>query len=178
MYRADETERRIWEFVRSLLTDPGRLRAGFDAMIEQERATRNGDPNHETNAWLDKLAEVEVERRGYQRLAAKGHMTDEELDEALSELDETRKTAERELEALRGRQERMEQMERDRDILLDEYARMAPEALDALTPEERRQVYGMLRIRAVVRIDGTLEVSGTFGEGNVFCSPEARCSTP
>ncbi len=105
-------------------------------------------------------------------------MTDEELDEALSELDETRKPAERELEALRGRRERMEQMERDRDILLDEYALMAPEALDALTPEERRQVYGMLRIRAVVRIDGTLEVSGTFGKGDVFCPAGARCSTP
>ncbi len=37
MYRADETERRLWGFVRSLLTDPGRLRAGPDAMVEQER---------------------------------------------------------------------------------------------------------------------------------------------
>jgi hypothetical protein len=60
-------------------------------------------------------------------------------------------------------------------ILLDEYALMAPEALDALTPEEHRQVYGMLRIRAVVRIDGTLEVSGTFGKGDVFCPAGARC---
>jgi hypothetical protein len=60
----------------------------------------------------------------------------------------------------------------------DEYARMAPEALDALTPEERRQVYGMLRIRAVVRIEGTLEVSGTFEEGNIFCHTEARFSMP
>jgi hypothetical protein len=72
----------------------------------------------------------------------------------------------------------MEQMERDRDTLLDEYALMAPEALDALTPEERHQVYEMLRIREVVRIDGTLEVSGTFGEGDEFCPTEARCSTP
>jgi hypothetical protein len=85
------------------------------------------------------------------------------------------KTAERELEVLRGRQVRIEEMERDRDVLLDEHARMAPEAL---TPEERRQVYGMLRIRAVVRIDGTLEVSGTFGEGNIFCHTEARSSMP
>jgi len=69
-------------------------------------------------------------------------------------------------------------MERDRVILLDEYAPMAPEVLDTLTLEERRQVYGMPRIRAVVRIDGTLEVSGTFREGDVFCQTEARCSTP
>ena len=105
-------------------------------------------------------------------------MTDEELDEALSELDESRKTAEHGLEALRGRQERIEEMERDRDVLLDEYSRMAPEALDTLTPEERRQVYGMLRIRAVIRMDGTLEVSDTFGEGNIFCQTKARSSMP
>ena len=119
-----------------------------------------------------------MERRGYQRLAAKGHTTDEELDEALSEFDETRKTAQHELETLRRRQERMEEMERDRDLLLDEYAQMAPEALDTLTPEERRQVYEMLWLRAIVRMGGALEVSGMFGEGNVFCQTEARCSTP
>ena len=45
---------------------------------------------------------TEVEWRGYHRLAAKGHMTDEELVAALVELDETRETAERELEAVRA----------------------------------------------------------------------------
>ena len=36
------------------------------------------------------LTEMEVERCGYHRLAAKGHMTDEELAAALSALDEDR----------------------------------------------------------------------------------------
>jgi site-specific DNA recombinase len=178
MYRAAEMEGRVWEFVCSLLTDPVQLRADLDVMIEEERKAMRGDPHREAKTWLDKLTEVEAERRGYQRLAAKGHMTDEELDEALAELDETRKTAERELEALHGRQERMEQMERDRDVILDEYARMAPETLEVLTPEERRQVYSMLRLRAMVRMDGALEVSGTFGEGGPFCPTEARYSMP
>ena len=53
--------------------------------------------------WSKKITEVEVERRGYHRLAVKGHMTDEELVAALSELDEIRETAERELEAAQGR---------------------------------------------------------------------------
>ena len=39
------------------------------------------------------LSEVEAERRGYMRLAAKGRPTDEELDEALSELEDTRRKA-------------------------------------------------------------------------------------
>jgi predicted metal-dependent peptidase len=67
-------------------------------MIEEERAGMSGDPDREAKAWLERLSEVETERRGYIRLAAKGHMTDEELDEALSELDDVRRTAERELE--------------------------------------------------------------------------------
>lgn len=57
------------------------------------------DPEHETKAWLEKLSEVETERRGYLRLAAKGHMADEELDEALAELEDARQTAENDLRA-------------------------------------------------------------------------------
>jgi hypothetical protein len=39
---------------------------------------------------LEKLAEVEQERRGYLRLAAKDRMTDADLDGALGELEDTR----------------------------------------------------------------------------------------
>ena len=68
-------------------------------------------------------------------------------------------------------------MEQDRDALLESYALRAPEALDGLAPEERHQVYRMLRLQAAVRIGGTLEVSGMFGEGSGFCHPEVRSST-
>ena len=60
-------------------------------------------------------------------------------------------------------------MERDRDALLDNYARRAPEALNVLAPEERNQVYRILRLQAAIMMDGMLDVSGTFGEGDVFC---------
>jgi hypothetical protein len=63
---------------------------------------------------------------------------------------------EEELATIRGRTEIIEQLERDRDALLESYAKMTPEALDALTPEERRQVYGMLRLRVEVAADGTM----------------------
>ena len=59
-------------------------------------------------------------------------------------------------------------MERDRDALLDNYARMASEALNVLAPEERHQVYRILRLQAVM-MDRTLGISGTFGEGDVLC---------
>jgi hypothetical protein len=65
-------------------------------------------------------------------------------------------------------------MEQDRDALLESYALRAPEALDGLIPEERYQVYQMLRLRAAVRIGGTLEVGGMFGEGSGFCHSKTR----
>ena len=51
-------------------------------------------------------------------------------------------------------------MERDRDALLEYYAGMMPEALGKLTDEERRQVYGMLRLRVKVSSDGSMEATG------------------
>ena len=49
-------------------------------------------------------------------------MTDEELVGALSELDEIRETAERELEAVRARGEALKRLEHDRDALMESYA--------------------------------------------------------
>jgi hypothetical protein len=89
----------------------------------------------------------------------------EELGEKLRGLDETRKMAERELKALRSRRERVEELERDKEALLESYAGMAPEALDSLLPEERHQVYKMLRLKVIAHVDRTLEVTGVFAEG-------------
>jgi site-specific DNA recombinase len=163
-HRAAEAEAAVWDLISRLLKNPERLRAGLDEMIEQERAGMRGDPDQEAASWLERLSEVEQERRGYLRFAAKGHMTDEELDEALAELEETRTTAEEELAAIRGRKEILQELERDRDALLESYVEMTPEALDALTPEEHRQVYGMLRLRVEVAADGTMEAQGILRE--------------
>jgi site-specific DNA recombinase len=167
-HRAAEAEAAVWDLVSGLLKDPERLRRGLDEMIEQERAGMRGDPDQEVASWLEKLAEVEQERRSYLRFAAKGQMTDDELDEALAELEETRIMAEEELATIRGRKEIIGELERDRDALLESYAKMTPEALDALTPEERRQVYGMLRLRVEVAADGTMVARGILSEN---CRP-------
>jgi hypothetical protein len=124
---------------------------------------------------------VDRERRGYQRLAATGRMAEKELDEALAVLDETRKSAERELSVLRGHQERLSELERYKDAILDSYAGMAPDALESLTLEDRYRVYRMLRIRAVAHVDGTLEVSkalaGAVEVSNLGTAPSWPLST-
>jgi site-specific DNA recombinase len=159
-HRAEEMEAAVWGLVSGLLKDPERLRAGLEELIEQERSAMRGDPEREAKAWLERLSEVDQERRGFLRLAAKGHITDDELSEELAVLDETRAVAEHELAALRGRRKVIEELERDRDALLEHYAGMVPEALEKLTAEERRQVYGMLRLRVRLSADGSMEASG------------------
>jgi len=163
--RADVLEPRIWRFVSGLLLEPGRLRGGLEAMIEEEERTSRGDPDREAKLWHDKLQEAERMRSGYQDLAARGLLTYEELQEKLAALEETRFTARRELESLKGRRERLEDLKRDRDALLECYANVVTaEALEELSPEQRNKLYKMLKLRVVLGDDGTPEVSGVLCE--------------
>jgi hypothetical protein len=66
-----------------------------------------------------------------------------------------------------ARRETIENLERDKAALLEHYAGMTPAALDALEPEERHQVYKMLRLTVEVCADGSLEVSGVLGDSFV-----------
>jgi flagellar motility protein MotE (MotC chaperone) len=138
-------------------------------MIKQEREGARGNPDRDAKTWAEKIVEVDQERRGYLKLAARGHLTDEELDGALAELRETRETAERELAAIEGRRERLEALEHDRDTLVEHYAGMVPEALENLSSEERRHVYMLLKLSVAVHADGTLEASGVMGSAPPVC---------
>jgi hypothetical protein len=57
--------------------------------------------------------------------------------------------------------ERVEELERDRDDVIESYAGMLPDALDALSGEERRRLYGMLRLEVAPAPSG-LEITGAF----------------
>jgi hypothetical protein len=67
------------------------------------------------------------------------------------------------LTILKESRERLEDLERDADALLEHYASMVPEALDELTPEERHRVYKMMHLNVVMSADGLAKVTGTFG---------------
>jgi site-specific DNA recombinase len=159
-HKAEEIESRVWDVVSRILKDPERLRAGLDYMIEQERCGVHGDPATEIERWLEEISEVGRKRTRYQVIAAEGLIDFEELRAQLAALEDTRQTAERELQALRHRTEHLAQLERDRDSLLEHYAGLLPEAIDALEPDERQHVYRMIRLEAHVAPDGSLEISG------------------
>ena len=169
MRRIEELEPRVWDVVSGLLKDPEQLRADLNRMIELERRSMRGNPDREQETWLDKLTEVDRKRARYQEMAADDLITFDELRARLTELDDTRSIAERELEALRARRERIADLETDRDALLDSLVNVAPDALASLAPEDRHHVYKTLKLRVVAYQDDSLELSGTFGESLAMC---------
>jgi hypothetical protein len=72
------------------------------------------------------------------------------------------------LASLAAEREEIDAMERDRDMILDSYAALTPEALESLSPEERRKVYVILSLTVQALADGGLKISGAFGEEPVW----------
>jgi site-specific DNA recombinase len=167
-YRGVELEEQIWRFVHGLLTEPERLRAGLDAMIEEKRRALRGDPSEEANYWLDKVADIDRQRARAQDLAVKGLLSPDELRAKLAALEETRDAAKRELDALKGRKEEIEELERDRDALLEQYAEMVPEGLEAFGPEERRWAYKLIRLNVFADAEGNLTATWMFTRASVI----------
>jgi site-specific DNA recombinase len=159
--RATRVEEAVWRLVSSLLKDPDRIRLGIEELIEQEREAAHCDPKREATPWEEKMAECSRLRSAYQDQQAAGLMTLEELASKLAKLEETRSVAAAELKALEAHEERLRELEADRDSLLASYAETVPEALDELSGEERMRVYRMLQLEVRPDPEG-YEVSGTL----------------
>src|SRR5215207_3463910 len=158
-FRAEKVEAEVWEAIRLGLTDPEQLEADLDRMIEQLRVAPRGDPDRGARYWLEKMEEATCKRSRFQHAYGEGVLSLEDLKARLADIEELENTARRELRSLKGRQERIAELERDRDALLREYARRTPEALNSLTSEQRHQVYKMLRLKVVVNEDGSATLS-------------------
>jgi hypothetical protein len=163
-YRAEALEGRVWELVLSLLRKPKRLRAALDRLIEEERKAHQGDPEREARAWLKKIAEVDHTRGRFQDMTAEGLITFDELRAKLAGLEDARRAAQRELDALSERRALLAELECDRAQLLESYSEKASAGLDLFAPEERHQTYKKLQLLAWVHPGGDLEVSGMLRE--------------
>ena len=73
---------------------------------------------------------------------------------------------------LERRRERIEQLKRDKEAILESYAGAAPEELNALLLEERHRVYKMLKLRVGIHPDNRIEVSGALGSDIGICNSE------
>lgn len=156
-HRADQIEAEVWEEVSSLLKDPERLRAGVERLLEEQRAAHRGDvESRELRHWRGELEKVERMRGGYLDQQAEGVISMAELKVKLAALDERRTVAERELDKLMRQQERMAQLERDTEALMERYRFEAREGLDLFTPEDRHDAYRTLGLKVIAHPDGHL----------------------
>jgi len=167
--RADKLEPLVWACVRDLLTDPERLRRGFDKLIEEERRLFDRASEGEARRLREKLEEIANKRVLAQDLALDGLLTREELRTKLSELDEAKEVMEKELEACVQRVEVIKALEEDRDATLAAFAESVPEDLDYLAPEERHRVYKMLRLRVEVDGQGPPVITAPLTIGEPVC---------
>ena len=157
----------------------GLLRLYDEAVARrEERAGTRGDLERRA-ALSEKLSELELERRNYQRLAARGSMFDRELDEALADVDDQREAVEVELRASEDRAAEAERLRAARDSLAahdpvhstwyeDPDAVMPWEYLtQGATTEEIRNAYRRLGARFEVDAQGelTLRLELDLGAG-------------
>jgi site-specific DNA recombinase len=164
--QARKVEPVVWEFVSRLLKDPNHIERGLEKMIAQEREGAREVPERESRVWTEKLAEADRKRSRYQEMAAEGLITFYELRVKLADLQKVREAAEHELENLRSRKERLEELEKDRDALLESWAELVPASLETLSGLERNKVYKMLNLLVSPSPEG-YEVSGSFCTGEL-----------
>jgi hypothetical protein len=81
----------------------------------------------------------------------------------LAELEASRAKAQRELEAISYRRERLERLEKEAEEVMRSYAGTLPQNLRSLEPQERHDVYHLLRLQVMAYPDGTLLASGALG---------------
>jgi hypothetical protein len=72
------------------------------------------------------------------------------------------------LETLKSRKEEVEELERDRDALLESYAGMVPEGLEEFGPKERRWVYKLIRLNIFADAGGNLTATWMFTRASVI----------
>jgi site-specific DNA recombinase len=168
-FRAEQVEAQVWEEIRALLVNPERLRRGLDAMVEEKRRALCGDPTQQIATVSAKLDELEDKRMRFQHAYAEGAISLEDLRARLAELENDREGLLSILGNIKGQAQELEDLERDRDVLLEGYAGVMPDRLDAMAPEERHGIYKMLKLRVVASADRTLTASGIIlTEGDPF----------
>jgi site-specific DNA recombinase len=171
--RVEKVEPLVWDLVFGVLKDLEKIRHGMDILIQREREGAYEDPARQAAACEKKLAEYAHLRRAYQDQQAVGAMTLDELRLRLEELDDARSGIEAEMTALWRSQKRAEELEKNRDAVIASLEASIPNALDALSGEERNRLYRMLRIEVTPSSEG-FEATGVFG----VLEPTPTSATP
>jgi hypothetical protein len=150
-------------------------------MLDQMKTLASRSPGDDEESWLNKLSELESQEERLLDLYLVGKLEVSRYASRVSQLKQSRKIIEDELERIRDRTAHIERLEHNRDALLSYYSQLAIERLDELEPEERNRVYRMLGLTVLAHEDNKLEARWAFGEvlcrDNVTLLPDS-CHTP
>jgi hypothetical protein len=139
-----------------------RPRTLADRHSAHHRRAARSDPTHEPQHWHGELEKIErIRIGGYLDQQAEGIISMSELKGKLAALDERRTVAERELEKLTRHQERIAELERGAEALMELYSDQAREGLDLYTPQDRHDVYNAPGIKVIAHLDGSTELTGS-----------------
>ena len=92
-------------------------------------------------------------------MAAEGLIDFAELRAKLGALEAERKTAARELEAVRGKAERLASLKLETEALIEAYSSKAHSGLDLYTPQDRFDAYKVLGLKVTAYPDGNMELT-------------------
>jgi DNA invertase Pin-like site-specific DNA recombinase len=151
-HRAEALEGRVADFALNLVRNPDTLRAQIEAEAGREREALRDTRKH-LAALARRVSEADAERDRYNRLYAKGKLTDDEHDAYTAEVEARKAEAEAEVERLKDARHALEDLER-LPKLIDEYLRELPEIMEHM-PRIRERVpveapdHGSLRVREV-----------------------------
>jgi hypothetical protein len=135
----------------------------------------------DNKTWLKKLGELETQEERLLDLYLENKLDTDRYDRRLAQIKQARKAVEDELARIEGRAARLDRLERDKETLLNHYARIVPEHLDSLEPAERNHVYKVLKLTVLAHQNGSLELS--WAHGADLCRdneplPPGSCRTP
>jgi len=147
------------------MVSTGRLLELFDQLAE-ERVGRDGRSTARRAAIVERLAELDAERKGYIRQAARGVLADAELDEELARVDEEREGLQAELRACESESRESDELasmraslQAFRDQFQDIQVPGENVMLFAGGPADVRSTYLRAGARFSVDRDGKLELS-------------------
>jgi hypothetical protein len=166
-HRAEDLEAYVFEQVRVFLSDPNLMRAGLMELVASEAKEQERDRT-ELAHWTEALQNVEMKTDRLLDLYLDGRLDKARYEEKMEFLRAEETNARKEVERLKTRREMVEAAQRNLNALVESYAQTVPEHLDALTPEERHEIYRMLGLR--IRLDNT----GIVEIGGVVRFPEKR----
>lgn len=159
-YPAASLEERVWGAVFGILSEPDSLRKQHERHMSRLREELRGDPDKEVRELTGKAEKLERRRSGYIDLAADGDLDRDELRDKLAEVDMKRRGVEEELKVARSRHRTMEEAERSFQRSIGIVEHLDRVTYLTASPEDRRRIYMALRMKAYIYEGGEVRLHG------------------